>query len=40
MRETQYQSDIRLDRQDVALALIVGALGLVLSTAALWIGLR
>jgi len=41
MGETQYQSDIHgIDRQGVALVLIVAALALLLTATALWIGFR
>jgi hypothetical protein len=38
--DLEHRSDIRIDRQGIALLLAVALLTLVLATAAIWIGLR
>jgi hypothetical protein len=38
--DIEHRSDIRIDHQGIALVLAVAVLALVLTTAALWIGLR
>jgi hypothetical protein len=38
--DVQHRSDIRIDHQGIALVLAVAVLVLVLTTAALWVGLR